>query len=235
MIIDFALLSEAGPRRDNQDSVVAMPDGNGDFLFAVADGLGGHKGGSHASQLAISLLVEFWEQKPLDEILLTIHNNLKAEQKANDDLLGMATTATALVVKNGYAQGAHCGDTRCSILRGNGIRRLTVEHTEAQRLYDGGKLTKEEFLHYPRRNILDQALGGDRTPKIDTFGIDLMEKDKIIISSDGVHEKIKQREILQLVQSIEKPGEVVDVIGSKIREKEPDDNYSLVCAIVKLL
>ena len=58
MKIDFAQMSEAGPRKENQDSVVVDSDEKGAFLFVVADGLGGHKGGKEASNIAAEMLKE---------------------------------------------------------------------------------------------------------------------------------------------------------------------------------
>lgn len=232
MKVDLALLSDAGARSENQDAVVALIGSEGRALLAVADGLGGHKGGRQAAELAISILTANWEETPLDEIFLKIHREIKNVQHLDKELYGMATTITAVVVEDNKLNGAHCGDTRCSVQRGSGIRKLTIAHTEAQRLFDAGKLSKEEFINYPRRNVLDRALGGEKTPVIDTFNFQIENGDKIIITSDGVHEKIMQRELLSLVANLNDANEVVQIVKSRILIKKPDDNYSIVCAIV---
>lgn len=232
MIIDFSLLSERGPRSENQDSVAAFIRDDGSLLACVADGLGGHRGGKRASEAVVEELQNAGSHIDFVDLFQTIHKNLLSLQKGNEELSGMATTATAVKIDNYKMIGGHCGDTRCSILRGNGILKLTTEHTEAQRLFDAGKLTKGEFLNYPRRNILDRALGSSKTPEVDVFSFDLEIGDRILITSDGVHEKIRQREMLQILRGLTKASDISAVIGERVLKSEAEDNYSVVVLVV---
>lgn len=232
MSVDFALLSERGPRSENQDSVAAFVAESGLFVACVADGLGGHRGGKRASETAIDEIRRAEAAVGFVDIFQAIHQKLLALQREDEELSGMATTATAIKVDGYKMIGGHCGDTRCSILRGNGILKLTTEHTEAQRLFDAGKLTKSEFLNYPRRNILDRALGSSRNSAVDIFEFNLEPGDIVIISSDGVHEKIRQREMLEMLRGAESASQVVDIVGSAMLERGPEDNYSLISLFV---
>jgi PPM family protein phosphatase len=232
MNIDVAQFSDAGPRQNNEDAVLALDLGNGRAILAVADGLGGHFGGKEASQIAVDSIKSAGFGSDLQQVLFNAHSNIAEAARSNDSLKGMATTATAVEIDGTTLRGAHCGDTRCVVQRGSGIRKLTTEHTEARRLFESGKLTKTEFLKYPRRNILYQALGADKEPVIDNFDFALQAGDKILITSDGVHEKLLMREMLQIcLQS-----ESVDAIASNIREaillRSPEDNFSVVVARV---
>ena len=51
----FAYLTDPGQVRDhNEDSVTIIKNESGEVLMAVADGMGGHKGGEIASSIAIT-------------------------------------------------------------------------------------------------------------------------------------------------------------------------------------
>lgn len=232
MNIQYATLSESGPRPENQDAVLALLDGPGVGMFAVADGLGGHNAGRLASETAVSILESNPTAVDLSAVFREIHRTLKGLQATKNELYGMATTATAVQIVGKTMIGAHCGDTRCSVQRKNGIQKLTIEHTEAQRLFDAGKLTKEEFLKYPRRNILDRALGAEKDPEIDKFSFDLELGDKVVITSDGVHEIIFQKEMMDIVMKCFSAEEMISRIGSEMTRRRATDNYSAVCILV---
>lgn len=232
MSVDFALLSDRGPRSENQDSVAAFVRDDGSFLACVADGLGGHRGGKKASETAIEAIQFADASVNFAEIFHEVHKRLLAMQKEDDELFGMATTATAIKIEGYKLVGGHCGDTRCSILRRHGILKLTTEHTEAQRLYNAGKLTKAEFINYPRRNILDRALGSSKDPGVDVFEFDLEPGDVVLISSDGIHEKIRQREMLEILRGENSAVNISKIVENEILQRGPDDNYSLVSIVV---
>ncbi len=224
--------SDKGPRASNEDSLLISIENEQDAWIGVADGLGGHFGGSIASSFATNALLTILD-KPDSGLLhafLKIHEDLRRQQASDSALHNMATTLTVARLGGRTVYGAHCGDTRCVVARGNGIRKLSVEHTEAQRLLDAGKLTKAEWVNYPRRNILDSALGASNEPKIDEFQFDAKVGDWIIITSDGVHELIKLREMRAIIDRSNSPIELVEETVRVIKHRGPEDNYSIVCA-----
>lgn len=225
-------LSDQGPRSSNEDSIALLCNERGPYLFAVADGLGGHFGGEHASKIATDYLKTHVQdiQPPDFGKAFRDLNDLIISQQVSPELRNMATTLTVAWTNGKTLVGAHCGDTRCVVARGTGIRRLTIEHTEAQRLYEGGKLTKEQFLNYPRRNILDSALGGERQLRVDLFTFELQANDWIVLTSDGVHEILKLREMQKILLSCSTPQDAIDGIRIAVEERGAVDNFSAVCA-----
>ena len=230
MNIEAAQLSDRGPRPNNEDAVLVrlFPQG---ALLAIADGLGGHFDGDQASKIALVHIENALLSGDLSQEFKNAHDSIRSLQ-GEKSTKGMATTATAVLITDGLLIGAHCGDTRCIIQRGNGIKKLTTDQTEAHRLFAAGKLTKKEYLNYPRRNILDSALGGGREPQIDTFQFSLEKGDKIILTSDGIHEKILLRRIYEIIHQAETAQDIVNLIESELQNIGPDDNYSIVAATI---
>jgi protein phosphatase len=200
----------------------------------VADGLGGHFGGAEASALAIEVLrtANLSTAEDFKAAFLNAHELILHRQQLDTAVHGMATTLTAVKVSNLRLFGAHCGDTRCVLQRGVGIKKLTTEHTEAQRLFEAGKLTKEQLLTYPRRNVLDSALGVTEGLRVDAIEHDLRPGDKVLITSDGVHEIVRLRMVLELLVTATSAANVLEAISENVQNIGAEDNFSAACAFL---
>lgn len=234
MRIEFGAFSEAGPRKANEDSVLTTVAGDGSSVIAVADGLGGYFGGAQASAIAIQVVAAagLSADNDLSHVFLDAHNEILNQQRLNPAAHAMATTLTAVRLSSSGLVGAHCGDTRCVLQRGEGIKKLTIEHTEAQRLFEAGKLNKEQLLTYPRRNVLDSALGNPERLRIDVFEHDLRPGDRILITSDGVHEILRARIVLDLLRRSKSVEDALSSIRDAVEASGPEDNFSAACAFV---
>lgn len=199
------------------------------FLLAVADGVGGNNGGSTASEMAIDMLrSSFCENASLNVCLEVIHAALLNRSSIDPELSGMATTLTAVVIENGVLRGAHAGDSRAYILRGNGLKQLTEDHTEVARLLAEGKLTKDEAWDYPRKNILYSALGIHKDLIIQTFEFHLEVGDRILLMTDGVHGKVPKKIILEASRRNTQFQPFCSAILSEVIDQSPNDNFTLV-------
>ena len=231
-----ATISSSGPRSINEDEAVSWNLKYDQIFAAVADGLGGMGGGDAASQIAIQccrqLIDDNMTLDKLRTVALSAHENIRAGQLTTNELSSMATTLTAGVFQRDLLIGVHCGDSRASIARGDGIVRLTSDHSEGERLFRAGKLTKEELFEYPRKNILDSALGVRTSPKIETFQINIRPGDKIFFTTDGVHEKVKLREMREIASRHQNPTSFVAEIEMEVKRRTAEDNYSIVAVFV---
>jgi serine/threonine protein phosphatase PrpC len=235
MSFDVAVLSETGPRAQNEDraGVWRLP---GDRIgLALADGLGGHAGGEVAAELAIRRLGEAltasWDIN-LESVAQAIHSELKDQQASHPEWREMATTLSAVVISGESLVGIHAGDSRVVISRGDGIRKLTQDHTEVQRFLLSNRLTPEQARTYPRRNILDNALGIKTDLRVDTIEFKVKRGDHIFLSSDGVHNKILLRELLELANEFRTATEVIKAVKEEMERRVPEDNYSLICCFL---
>lgn len=236
MNITFATLSSAGPRPVNEDCLDCWIADTGEIIACVADGLGGMGGGDIASNLAVHNFKEFLSEGPISSASMmgaarSSHEAIRIAQGEGYSRR-MATTMTAIALKDGRIIGVHCGDTRAAIARGKGIKRLTIDHTEGQRLFEAGKLTAEELFSYPRKHILESALGDREAPTIDHFEFDFLPGDRIIVSTDGVHNLVLLREMRELIADSSNPTELVRRISSVIEKRGATDNYSLITIFI---
>jgi serine/threonine protein phosphatase PrpC len=144
----------------------------------------------------------------------------------------MATTLSAVVIAGEALVGIHADDTRIAISRGDRISKLTQDHTEVQRLLLSNRITPEQARDYPRRNILDSALGIKTWLRIDSIKFGVRPGDRIFLSSDGVHDKILLRELLELANNFRTASEIIAAVKAEMERRGPEDNYSLICFFV---
>lgn len=234
MIIDVAGFTEAGPRPHNEDCYAFWWVGDA-FFAAVADGLGGMGGGARASDYVISLarrVVSEATSSAIDlvEIAKSAHEGLVDLQKEKAELRSMATTLTLVGVRSNRLFASHCGDTRLYLARGNGIRRLSEDHSEGARLFREGLISKHELSNYPRKHILDSALGVRGAPTIQAIEFNLMPSDWLILSSDGAYLRMASSEIRDLCKAGHGASAFVQTARSLIDERGAADNYTMIAA-----
>ena len=237
MNIQYATLSEAGPRPRNEDSFLAMSIDAKHYSFAVADGLGGMGGGEVASGIAIDYLRDhsqyiLKDPNNIGNFIRNINQLIIDKQKEGQKYTTMATTLSVAVIVDDTLYIGHVGDSRIALARGQGIKRLTKDQSEAQRLFDLGKLSKEELKSYARKNILESALGAKEYIDVLEGKEPLHSGDYIVITSDGIHNKIFIREIRRCISHLMEPGTIVAGISEEMSHRGADDNYTCVVARV---
>lgn len=200
--VEREALSDVGRARErNEDSYYA-----GEFVFAVADGLGGHNAGDVASRLAVEPIAAFDraagstpDDRLADGLAKAVDDaNRAVYQRAQNDakVRGMGTTLTAVAIANGSAHLAHVGDSRCYLVRGGEISQLSSDHTLVARMVAEGKLTPEQAETHPQRSILTRALGAEPEIDVDTLEIQLLHGDRLILCSDGLSSVVDDGVIL---------------------------------------
>lgn len=236
MIYDVASFSEIGPRPSNEDAFGYWSVGN-TLYAAVADGLGGMGGGGVASNYVIDFMRSNLTEEDISALQLSsfvyeAHISLVGQQSAHPNLRSMATTLTIIALKNNQLLAAHCGDTRLYLARGNGIKKLSEDHSEGQRLYKEGLLTKRELIEYPRKNILDSALGVSTRPIVQQIECQMLPGDWVVITSDGAHDKLTTEEMRNIGKSTDRADKFADEARYLIERRFPRDNYTFV--VVKI-
>ena len=221
-----SVASAEHPNR-NEDSIAHSST---DGYAILLDGVGGFGGGDKASHIGRDVLAARLKAIPLNfypdpakrlvsDALIETSNRIQTE------VPGGGTTAT--VVKFVESQGekraiiGHVGDSRVYILRNNILRQVTEDDSilsitgiplqERKRVgqkldqvatsQDLSKLSSQERTYFARRNEISQMLGDKQAPKPHIYHIALQDGDKIILTSDGVHDNLSQAEIDQIIKS----------------------------------
>lgn len=209
-------------------------------LFAVADGMGGHRGGAVASQVALEILSRVQGDSLAGdgavEGLADMVNeaNEAVLERASEEprLAGMGTTLTAVVVQRGKIHLAHVGDSRAYLLRDGSLRRLTEDHSLVQRMVNEGKLTPEEAEVHPHRSVLTRALGVEPELQVDTETVPVAPGDRILLCSDGLTTMLPEEEIQRIVAGSEDPQRVADALVAAANSAGGVDNITALVLFV---
>lgn len=222
--------SEVGLVRSvNEDRFLATDD-----LLAVADGMGGHLAGEVAAEIAINKLkgIDLGQVVSLKEFFLDIFqeaNRTIFETGINNkDQEGMGTTLTAVYVRDMRAYIAHVGDSRAYLIRQNDVIQLTEDHSYVNQLVALGTLTEEEAEKHPQRNVLLRVLGTKESVNVDTIEVELQEKDRIVVASDGLFSDVNKDFIKEIFISGLSLEETVDRLIKAALDEGGKDNVTVV-------
>ena len=207
----YGLNDKGEVKEINEDAFNGIIHGNVLFLM-VADGLGGKEGVPFSSIIAVNEMRRHIERNLkgdradylkgfIAEGMFWINRVLLAYKRANDTLYGgFGTTFTVCAInKDKDIVVGHAGNTRLYILREGMLTQLTKDHTEAQKLFEAGKIKKEELRDHPERAILTKALGHWEEVDFDIFGGKLSSQDIVLLCSDGVHALLTDDEIQSIL------------------------------------
>jgi serine/threonine protein phosphatase PrpC len=217
--------TDVGGRETNQDFFVAEPP-----LFAVADGMGGHRAGDVASRTAVEVVIQ--QLGDGDEALTQAvrEANREVYQKAgsNPDLKDMGTTITAMVVRNGSTHLVHVGDSRAYLLRGGAISRLTEDHSVVARMVREGRITAAQAEYHPQRSVLEKALGVGAEVDVDAHTLDTEPGDRILLCSDGLTNVLDDEEIQRILQQERDPSKAAKRLVDQAVRGGANDNVTSV-------
>jgi protein phosphatase len=186
-------------RRRNEDAWVCQPP-----IFAVADGMGGARGGEIASSLAAAALREDEAGATGEDRVIGLiqEANRRVYERASEDssASGMGTTMTIALVEDGGVTIGHVGDSRAYLIRGRKLEQLTDDHSLVAELVRSGKLSPEEAETHPQRSVITRALGTDPDVDVDTLSVDAKPGDLFMICSDGLSGMVGDETILDVVE-----------------------------------
>jgi protein phosphatase len=233
---ELALATDVGSEReDNEDAFGFHIEGPGSVVFAVADGVGGYEGGELASRMAIDGVIGAYRTSPAD--WGAAKRLSRAAQRANieiydraivvTELSRMATTLTAVSVDGGVLHAAHVGDCRLYLIRDGKITQLTKDHTVAAGRMRLGVLTKEKLRTHPERGTLTRCLGTELIAAVDRLATELMQGDRVVVSSDGLHGKLTDEEILEIAEGRD-PKDACRALIDAANDKGTEDNLTAV-------
>ena len=237
----FYLTDPGKVRTHNEDSVIILNNNNNEFLLAVADGMGGHKAGEVASQIAIDHLHDEFEKLEtfgtkenaidwLRNIVVEINNMIFDYTSKNPDSKGMGTTLVVAIKTNDYILYGNIGDSSGYVMKNEKLHKVTKDHTLVNLLVSTGELTEEEDKYHPRRNVLMRALGANDPIEIDIFDVDTNIKG-IFLCSDGLTNMLTDEQIEKILNSNLSIEEAVVKLIRKSNARGGTDNISIALLV----
>lgn len=213
----YTIFSETGKRIANQDicRVVEMPEENR-CLLVVCDGMGGHAMGDAAAETVCNAVCNFWEDNPgksdCEEKVLTAFAHASEALYYRSRMvrpIEMGTTLVMASVENNTVTIAHCGDSRCYLLRNGEVVHQTTDHSRP-----GTEIVTRCFFSMDPEVAIP-----------DITRIEVEKGDRIFLCTDGVYKAMAPQILAARLQDNKKLENVVDVIKFMC-EKFSTDNYS---------
>lgn len=239
--VAFGSASRRGPgRSENQDSSGVFPRESAarrrrrhERLFLIADGMGGHRGGREASQMAVHLVEEHFFSKSSDRSLESLGRALERangrifeRSRAEAELQGMGTTCVALFLRGRNAFVAHVGDSRIFRIRGDDVEKLTTDHSRVEELVQEEEITLEEAEEHEERHLLTRAIGVAPEVEVDLLGpLPLETDDRFMLCSDGLI-SIADEELAEITAS-RSPQEACDTLIQLATERGGRDDATV--------
>lgn len=240
--MEYSIKSDIGVVRvENQDKAAVFSNSLATFAI-LCDGMGGHKGGSHASSITVNTFEkEFHKNFPskLDNIdkwfLKTIHKSKKEMAffaKKDAPLLDMGTTITAAVILKDEIKIYNIGDSRTYIYNGL-LHQITVDHNLRNYYIKNRSYSEEKAATVMGAAALTSALGPKKKTTIDTYRTQNEGVVKfLILTSDGIHDYISKPNFEKIISSnfsLEEKGEVL--IKQAIKGKSSDNLTTVIVRI----
>ncbi len=251
--LSWAVSTDPGLRRtSNEDSFATRAELG---LFVVADGMGGHVAGEVASRVAVEAIEAFivdtaiadknrtWPF-PFDPSLSLEANRLKAAFRLanrriasaiadSQDLRGMATTASAVLIGKTTASVAHVGDSRVYVLKDGRLSQITDDHSWVEEQVRAGTLTPTAARQHPWRNVVTRALSGGEDPEVDVVEVSPAPGERYLLCSDGLFGVVADDRIAAILGRSGTPLETIcrDLVDAANEAGGPDNITALVLAI----
>jgi protein phosphatase len=241
--IESAQISDPGKVRGHNEDFLGhvAPDtpqrvNTHGWLFAVADGVGGHDKGEVASRLAIETLLAGFQEAAAGEPHPSLLQRLvqaaniqvyETGRAASPGGVAMATTVVACALRYDRAAVAHVGDSRCYLIRHGRATLLTRDHTVVNDQVRLGILSAKDAAQSKARHLLSRSLGNDLFVGVETSDHQILPGDVFLLCSDGLHGTVEARDIAQIVSRTARLEDATRSLVALANERDGGDNISV--------
>ena len=220
------------PRDDNQDRMYV-----GEFVVAVADGIGGRHGGGVAAELALEPMPALDRAcaeggdvaAALYDAVAEGNAKVREGRRHHPTFGEMGTTLTAMALDGADVHVAQVGDSRLYRLRGGVLEQLTTDHTLVQQLVDQGHLSPSNAEHHPHGNVITRAVGSRPRVRVETSVVDLAAGDTFLVCSDGLPGAVPEDVLVDALGSDAHVSDIADrLVDDAIRAGVRDNVTAVV-------
>lgn len=224
----YAGASDTGlVRPGNEDAYLMEPP-----LFAVADGLGGHRAGEIASTIAVETLYahapKHADAKGLARAVRAANAAVIEAAEQGRGREGMGTTLTAAMVDGTRIALAHVGDSRAYLLARGELVQLTEDHSLVGDMVRSGTLSAEAARVHPNRSVITRALGSDPNMVADAFEVDASPGDRLLLCTDGLTGMLEDAAIAEVLRTAPTPKAAVARLIAAANDAGGHDNITVI-------
>ena len=232
--------SEAGTVRERNEDLIYVPgqsvvEQSEVVIIAVADGMGGHERGEVAAKIAIDTLLQRFAEADSDDPVLfikqayraanqTIYNDGSA--KGEHNLMG--TTLVTAIIRGEDLTVGNVGDSRAYLMRAGRLNQVTTDHSLVAEQVRMGVMTQDEARGSTHKNIVTRAIGHRERVDVDIFEIKLLPEDRLLLSSDGIHDVLEESEMGEVLSAFQ-PEEASRELIARALNAGSSDNVSAIC------
>ena len=204
----WAITDAGNVRSQNQDYYRVTELSEDTLLAVVCDGMGGAKSGNVASRLACEVFSEEIErsykasmtQSEVERLLHSAVNlanvSVYEHSQLSEDYQGMGTTLVAALIRPGEGAVVNVGDSRAYYFDGDGVTRITTDHSVVQYMVLRGELTQEQAKNHPSKNMITRAVGPMEQVFSDVFSFPVHQGEMLLLCTDGLSNEMSDQEIL---------------------------------------
>jgi protein phosphatase len=236
-------------RTDNQDRLLIDLELG---FYVVADGMGGHRHGELAAELAISTM-RYYLQSSHDrsditwpfgyDFQMSIDSNRLAtavrlanrhvwkRAEEGPEYAGMGTTIAAALLHGGGAAIGNVGDSRVYLFRNRQLEQLTTDDTWINAVLRRGGVNVDAVGH-PMRNVLTQAAGSQNEVNVHIEEVPVESGDLLMISSDGLHGVVRAATLCEVLCA----GGALDWMGNQLLEAARTEGApdNIACILIRI-
>jgi protein phosphatase len=249
LVLEVAGRSDIGCVRANNEDNFGYDTRYG--IYVVCDGMGGQAAGEVASKMAVDSVLNYFREQARKETseqpvatnggptplaksigfaIAAANRAIRVAAANNPSRSGMGSTIAAVLVDGDYFSVGHVGDTRIYLIRDGNIEQLTNDHSLVAEHVRRGLMTKEQADRSEVQNILLQALGSDDVePDLSDFTA--VDKDMLLLATDGLTRHVSESKILHMVLSAANPKAACDTLIEAARSGGGLDN--ITCLLLK--
>ncbi len=235
-MIYTAIYTDRGGRDENEDTVRIRRQSADEACLVVADGLGGHGGGSIASAAAAQTITENWQgSADPNELSALVQKAHRAVCDAQSQDCSMKSTVAVLALSGGRAAWAHVGDTRLYRFENSKLVFQTRDHSASQVAVVLGDISPEQIRFHEDRNRILRALGQEDDLKVETAACVLAAwRCAFLLCTDGFWEYVLESEMEADLQAADNPQDWLDRMRARLNARVPADHDNHTAAAVWL-
>jgi serine/threonine protein phosphatase PrpC len=219
-------------RARNEDSLLARAP-----VFVVADGMGGHRGGATASDLAVRAFHAILDRQKLTArdvatAIQTADDTIRARAKVDPSVSTMGTTAAGIVLfseeGDDYWLAFNIGDSRIYRLHDGALTQISVDHSYVQELVIAGFIEPHEARTHPERCLVTRVLGGRGDVIPDFWMFPPEPGERFLICSDGLCGELDDDVIGELLASSPDPQDTAWLLVEAANDAGGSDNITVI-------